>query len=116
RTSPRRAARSSTSRSSTSSQRRRDRRPRRRGGGGSLRRRPGRMRIVRAAREAEVVAAFLRAELESPRWGARLQAFLDEDARDAAVLQDPGADAYRAELLDRHRGWLRREGLFAGLP
>jgi len=74
------------------------------------------MRIVRAAREAEVVAAFLRAELESPRWGARLQAFLDEDARDAAVLQDPGADAYRAELLDRHRGWLRRQGLFAGLP
>jgi hypothetical protein len=74
------------------------------------------MRIVRAASEAEVVAEFLRAELESPRWGARLRALLAEDGVDAAVLQDPGAAAYRAELLDRHRGWLRREGLFDGLP
>ena len=30
------------------------------------------VRVVRAASEAEVVAAFLRGELDSPRWGERL--------------------------------------------
>lgn len=74
------------------------------------------MRVVRPASEAEVVAAFLRAELESPRWGDRLRALLTADGVDASVIDDPGADAYRAELLDRHRAWLRREGLFDGLP
>jgi hypothetical protein len=74
------------------------------------------LRIVRPASESEVVAAFLRGELESPRWGDGLRALLAEDGLDASVLDDPGEDAYRAELLDRHRGWLRRRGLFEGLP
>src|SRR5438034_6949345 len=74
------------------------------------------MRIVRTASEAEVVATFLRGELESPRWGEGLRALLAEDGLDASVLDDPAADAYRAELLDRHRDWLRRRGLFEGLP
>jgi hypothetical protein len=79
------------------------------------------MRIIRAASEAEVVAAFLRGELDSPRWGDRLLELLREDGADPAVVRAPALDdadecAYRARLLDRHRGWLRREGLFAGLP
>jgi hypothetical protein len=74
------------------------------------------VRIVRPASEAEVVATFLRGELESPRWGEGLRALLAEDGLDASVLDDPAADSYRAGLLDRHRGWLRRRGLFDGLP
>ena len=79
------------------------------------------MRIVRTASEAEVVATFLRAELDSARWGERLLAFLREDGVDPSVvsrpnLGDPQESAYREALLDRHRGWLRRERLFDGLP
>jgi hypothetical protein len=79
------------------------------------------MRIVRTATEAEVVAAFLRGELESPRWRDRLLALLREDRADASVVNSPRLDdasenADRAALLDRHRDWLRRKGLFDGLP
>src|SRR5436190_8589090 len=79
------------------------------------------MRIMRAASEAEVIAAFLRAEIESKRWGDTLRALLREDGVDEAVLVDPDvgnadANAYRAQILDRHRGWLQRIGLFHGLP
>ncbi|SRR5712692_9267417 len=79
------------------------------------------MRIVRTASEAEVIATFLRGELDSPRYGERLRAFLREDEMDASVVSRPNVDdrqesAYRETLLDRHRGWLRREGLFNGLP
>jgi hypothetical protein len=81
----------------------------------------GPMRIVRAASEAEVVAAFLRGELTSDRWGDRLRAFLSEDGADQAVVERPNLDdpaecTYRETLLDRHRAWLRREGLFFGFP
>jgi hypothetical protein len=79
------------------------------------------MRIVRAASEAEVVAAFLRGELDSPRWGERLLELLREDDVDISVVNTPNLDnaaecAYRERLLDRHRAWLRREGLFEGFP
>jgi hypothetical protein len=79
------------------------------------------MRIVRTASEAEVVAAFLRGELASPRWRDRLLALLREDGVDELVVSRPNVDdlqesAYRETLLDRHRGWLTREGLFDGFP
>jgi hypothetical protein len=79
------------------------------------------MRLVRAASEAEVVAAFLRGELDSPRWGDRLLDLLREDGVEPAVVRAPSLDdaderTYRARLLDRHRAWLRREGLFEGFP
>jgi hypothetical protein len=79
------------------------------------------MRLIRAASEAEVVAAFLRGELDSPRWGDRLLELLREDGVDPAVVRAPSLDdaderTYRARLLDRHRAWLRREGLFDGFP
>jgi hypothetical protein len=79
------------------------------------------MRIVRTATEEEVVAAFLRGELESPRWRARLLDLLREDGVDASVVtsprvEDASENAYRAALLDRHRAWLRRKGLFTGFP
>ena len=79
------------------------------------------MRVLRAASEAEVVAAFLRGELDSPRWGERLLELLREDDVDASLVRTPNVDdvaegAYRASLLDRHRAWLRREGLFEDFP
>lgn len=79
------------------------------------------MRTVRPASEAEVLAAFLRAELASPRYRERLLALLHDDRVDSSVLArpniaDPTENAYREALLDRHRGWLAREGLFAGFP
>jgi hypothetical protein len=79
------------------------------------------VRILRPASEAEAVAAFLRAEIESARWGDDLRGLLREDGAYEAVLvhpdvEDADANAYRARLLDRHRGWLRRIGLFQGLP
>jgi hypothetical protein len=79
------------------------------------------VRILRPASEAEVVATFLRAEIESARWGDKLRDLLREDGVDESVLAHPDVDdadanAYRANVLDRHRGWLQRIGLFQGLP
>jgi len=79
------------------------------------------MRILRTASEPEVIAAFLRGELDSSRFGERLVALLREEGLDTSVvrrpdIEDAGENAYRKMLLDRHRGWLRREGLFQGFP
>jgi len=79
------------------------------------------MRVIRPAPEAEVVASFLRGELDSPRYRKRLLDLLAADGQDASLvarpnLGDRGENAYRAALLDRHRGWSRREGLFHAFP
>jgi hypothetical protein len=79
------------------------------------------VRIIQPVAEAEVVAAFLRAERESDRWRQQLEAILVRDGLDPSVVTDPALEdaaecAIRARLLDQHRGWLRREGLFLGLP
>jgi hypothetical protein len=79
------------------------------------------VRNVRPASEAEVVGTFLRAEIESARWGDKLRDLLHEDEVDESVLahpdvEDAPANAYRERILDRHRGWLQRIGLFQGLP
>jgi len=79
------------------------------------------MRVVSPASEAEVLAAFLRGELDSPRWGTRLRELLADDDVDESILRKPRLDdadecTYREALLDRHRAWLRREGLFEGFP
>jgi hypothetical protein len=79
------------------------------------------MRCIRGASEAEVLATFLRGELESARWGERLRTLLHEDGVDVAVLATPNVEdeaenAYRAALLERHRAWLSRAGLFERFP
>jgi hypothetical protein len=76
------------------------------------------VRILRPVSEAEVVAAFLRGELASARWREGLLELLGEEVSPVTTpnLNDEEENAYRARLLDRHRGWLRREGLFNGLP
>jgi hypothetical protein len=79
------------------------------------------MRILRPATEDEVVAAFLRAELDSGRYGEVLRKLLEQDGVDADVLArpdltDPAANRYRSGLLDEYRGFEQRIGLFGGFP
>src|SRR2546423_7811933 len=79
------------------------------------------MRVLRPSSEAEMIAAFLVAELGSPRFGPQIRALLARDGRDTSVVERPlltdeRANAYRARLLDGYRAWLRREGLFNGFP
>jgi hypothetical protein len=83
--------------------------------------RGGAVRVLRPASEPEVVAGFLSAELDSARFGPALRRLLRDDGADVSVVTSPNLDdedenAYRAGLLDRHRGWLQRIGLFAGFP
>jgi hypothetical protein len=79
------------------------------------------MRILQPIDENEVIAAFLRAELDSGRYGAKLRELLDRDGRDESVLREPSLasaddNAYRRALLDEHRAYDRRDGLFGGFP
>jgi hypothetical protein len=79
------------------------------------------MRILRPATEEEVVAAFLRAELDSGRYGEVVRKLLEQDGVDADVLArpdltDPAANRYRSGLLDEYRGFEQRIGLFGGFP
>jgi hypothetical protein len=79
------------------------------------------MRIIQESTEAEVVAVFLRAELDSPRYGERISellpaAGLDESALLAPELEDADTNTRRARVLEEHRAWLRRDGLFGGFP
>jgi hypothetical protein len=61
------------------------------------------MRILRPADEAEVVEAFVRAELESPRFGEATRAALAEHGEPLAALAAV-------------RGWGRNEGMFRDWP
>ena len=79
------------------------------------------MRILTPASEDEVIAVFLRAELGSGRYGQKLRQLLERDSLDVDVLArpditDPAANRYRHALLDEHRGFAQRIGLFGGFP
>jgi hypothetical protein len=79
------------------------------------------MKLGRTVREAEVVATYLRGELDSSRFGVALATLLAADGRDPSVLARPDLadeadNAYRLDLLERHRGWVSRTGLFGGFP
>ena len=79
------------------------------------------MRLLHRMSEHEVVATFLRAELDSGRYGATLRALLARDGRPEEVLRRPDFASetdndYRRTLLDEHRAFERREGLFLGFP
>jgi len=77
------------------------------------------MRLVQRVDEADVVAAFLRAELDSSRYGPKLRSALQRDRVDAGMistpdLADPQANTCRRALLAEHRGWGRGRGMFEG--
>jgi hypothetical protein len=79
------------------------------------------MRLLHPVSEDEVVAVFLRGELDSSRYGEKLSAILARDGRDLRVLRSPDlgdaeTNAYRRQLLDEYRAYERRDGLFLGFP
>jgi hypothetical protein len=68
-----------------------------------------------------MIATFLRAEIDSERYGAKLAGLLARDHREAEILRSPDlvdleANAYRRMLLDEHRDYGRRDELFGGFP
>ena len=68
-----------------------------------------------------MVATFLRGELDSERYGVKLRRLLARDERSEDVLRAPdlasAADnRYRRALLEEHRAFGSREGLFGGFP
>jgi hypothetical protein len=80
------------------------------------------MRILRAAAEAEVVAAFLRAEADDTgRYRASILERLVADGEPMDVvlrpnLSDERQNAYRRGLLGDMRGFGRGDGMFIGFP
>lgn len=79
------------------------------------------MRVLDAIGEDEMIAVFLRAEVDSERYGEKLRALLARDGRTVEVLRDPDPSVtednrYRRGLLEEHRAYDRREGLFHGFP
>ena len=79
------------------------------------------MRTIARVTEAEVIAEFLRAEIDSPRFGPRIAARIAADGRDEGVVRapDPAAaedNAYRAALLHSYRGVGGSAPLLEGLP
>jgi hypothetical protein len=79
------------------------------------------MRVVRAIHADEVVATFLRGDLESFRFGGRLRALLETDGVDPAVVAEPDVDdheanEYRRGLLGRHHEWLAGPHVFGDFP
>ena len=65
-----------------------------------------------------MIAAFLAAEIDSPRYAAAIRGMLERDGRGEDVLRRPVAadSAYRRRVLEEHRAYERREGLFLGFP
>src|SRR5829696_10171254 len=59
-----------------------------------------------------MIAVYLGAELDSDRFGPQLRGRL---ARDGQELASADA-AYRRRLLDEHRGYGTRTGMFEGFP
>jgi hypothetical protein len=79
------------------------------------------MRLLHPVGEDEVVATFLRAELDSERYGEKLRRLLARDGRALDVLERPKVadhdeNAYRRALLEEHRAYVSREELFLGFP
>lgn len=80
------------------------------------------MKELGAASEEEVVLAFLRAEIDSPKWGAdylRVLPALDLDRAsliDDANLEDALACDTRKVLLGAVRGYGRDDALFKNFP
>lgn len=80
------------------------------------------MKELGAASEEEVVLAFLRAEIDSPKWGPdylRVLSALDLDPAsliDDANLEDPLACDTRKVLLGAVRGYGRDDALFKNFP
>jgi hypothetical protein len=74
------------------------------------------VRVIRSSSEAEMIAVFLRGELDSERFGSRLRATIDERLLVDPDLEDVEQNAVRRAALTTLRGYESREGLFHGFP
>jgi hypothetical protein len=79
------------------------------------------MELLREISEDEMIAVFLRAELASERFGGAIRSLLARADLTPRLVQHPNlADAAenlaRRRLLDDHRAYERRDGLFGGFP
>ena len=79
------------------------------------------MRALADVDEAEVIAEFLRAEIDSPRFGPRVAARIAADGRDEAIVRAPDTasasdNEYRSRLLHSYRGVGGSAPLLEGLP
>jgi hypothetical protein len=76
--------------------------------------------LLRAATEDEMIMTFVRAELESPRFGAELHSTLAELGLSVEVISAApsvaGANEARRQLLAAYRGWGQYESVFGGMP
>ena len=79
------------------------------------------MQLLDPITEDEMISVFLRGEIDSSRYGDTLRGFLVRDGRGEDVLRRPDvgdvdANAYRRRLLDEHRAYVQRQGLFLDFP
>lgn len=79
------------------------------------------MKDLGAATEDDMVAAFLRAELMSPRYRSAISELLLGDGAAEEMLtrpdtSDAGANAYRQSVLARYRGYGLDRAVFHGFP
>lgn len=81
------------------------------------------MRLTEPATEHEMIAAFLRAEVASPRFGRNIRDAIARDGRDREIVERPDVgdnseSAYRRELLGETRGYGRSiaDTVFTGFP
>jgi len=79
------------------------------------------MRIIREITEAEMVAVFLRAEINSSRFSCDILRLLERDRVERQIIDNPNVsdeveNNYRANLLGEFRGYKRNEELFESFP
>ena len=79
------------------------------------------MRKIRAIREDEMIAVFLYAELQSPRFCEKVEMYLQQFAVDRRLIQAPDLhdeqeNATRRALLGTYRDYGQGWGYFEGFP
>lgn len=79
------------------------------------------MRIIQDIQENDMVAAFLRAEVDSHRFGPLLADHLRNKKISPSILRKPDVrndteNQIRADLLSESRGYRRNASLFHGFP
>ena len=79
------------------------------------------MRTIEKVTEEEMVAVFLKTEIDSARFGSTILDILKADGVDRKVvdrprLTDEFENAYRADLLGRFRGYKKDRDIFRGFP
>ena len=79
------------------------------------------MRHIEALSEHEMVAAFLKAEIASERFGSDILALLRRDGQNRSIIDEPDIrnereNAYRTKLLGDFRGYRQDRELFRAFP